>query len=69
MEKIMRMTVEIDDALLEKIRAIIGPLEPTPLIYQAFIALLQHEAASQLALMGGTEPMLKQITRRRAAPK
>jgi Arc/MetJ family transcription regulator len=68
MEEIMQMTVEIDDALLEKVLAIVGPMEPVPLIHQALTALMQAEAARQLGLLGGTQHQLKQITRRRIGP-
>lgn len=61
----MQMTVEIDEVLLEKVRAIVGPLEPEPMILQALATLIHYEAARQLALMGGSEPMLKPIRRRR----
>lgn len=64
----MRVTIDIDDVLLKKLLAIVGPMELTPLVHQALTTFMHREAARQLAELGGTEPQLKQITRRRIGP-
>jgi Arc/MetJ family transcription regulator len=64
----MRTTVTIDDDLLEKARFYTGVKETSALVREALTALVQREAARRLARLGGTEPGLKAIPRRRPRP-
>ena len=61
----MRTTLALDDDLLQKAVAATGLHEKTALIREALKALIQRESARRLAALGGTEPGLKPIPRRR----
>ena len=61
----MRTTLIIDDELLAKAREYTGIEEKTALIKAALQSLISGEASRRLALLGGTEPDLKPIPRRR----
>lgn len=61
----MRTTVTIDDELLADAVEFTGIEEKSVLINRALEALVQREAARRLARMGGTQPGLKYIPRRR----
>ena len=63
----MRTTVTIDDELLTKAVEYTGIEEKSLLINRALEALVQREAARRLARLGGTQPGLKYIPRRRPA--
>ena len=63
----MRTTLSLDDALLEKAVSYTGLSEKTALVREALKALIERESARRLASLGGSEPRLKQIPRRRAA--
>jgi Arc/MetJ family transcription regulator len=63
----MRTTLTLDDALLEKAVSYTGLNEKTALVREALKALIERESARRLASLGGSEPRLKQIPRRRAA--
>ncbi|GAC1422542.1 MAG: type II toxin-antitoxin system VapB family antitoxin [Acidobacteriaceae bacterium] len=63
----MRTTVTLDDELLKSAEFYTGLKEKSALIREALTALVQREAARRLALLGGTEPHLKPIPRRRSA--
>jgi Arc/MetJ family transcription regulator len=63
----MRTTLALDDALLEKAVSYTGLSEKTALVREALKALVERESARRLASLGGSEPRLKQIPRRRAA--
>ncbi|MDD2913731.1 MAG: type II toxin-antitoxin system VapB family antitoxin [Gallionella sp.] len=60
----MRTTLALDDELLEKAQAFTGPMDKTALVREALNALIQRESAKRLALLGGSEPLLKNIPRR-----
>ena len=60
----MRTTLALDDDLLEKAQALTGPMEKTALVREALKALIQRESAKRLALLGGSEPALKDVPRR-----
>jgi Arc/MetJ family transcription regulator len=62
----MRTTLAIDDELLEKAQALTGPMDKTALVREALKALIQRESAKRLALLGGTEPSLEEVPRRRS---
>ncbi|MDP2170466.1 MAG: type II toxin-antitoxin system VapB family antitoxin [Rhodocyclaceae bacterium] len=60
----MRTTLALDDDLLSKAQALTGVMEKTALIREALQALIQRESAKRLALLGGSEPQLKDVPRR-----
>jgi len=61
----MRTTLTLDDELLAQAQQISGLTERTQLIREALRALVQRESARRLARLGGTEPQLQPIPRRR----
>ena len=63
----MRTTLNLDDALIEKARRLSGIEERTALLHEGLRALIARESAHRLARLGGTEPRLKDIPRRRVA--
>ena len=65
----MRTTVTIDDALLKEARKLSGLRENAPLLKAALQALIYRESALRLARLGGSQPDLQDIPRRRPAVK
>jgi len=63
----VRTTLNIDDELLEKARVLSGVQEKTALIREGLKALIERESARRLARLGGSEPDLEPIPRRRPA--
>jgi Arc/MetJ family transcription regulator len=63
----MRTTVTLDDELLTTAQEYTGVAEKSALIREALTALVQREAARRLAALGGSQPNLKPIPRRRPA--
>jgi Arc/MetJ family transcription regulator len=63
----MRTTVTLDDTLLSQAQELCGQLERSALLREALLALVQRESAKRLAALGGSEPGLEPITRRRSA--
>ncbi len=61
----MRTTVTLDDELIAKAQAYAGIQEKSALLREALRALVEREAARRLARLGGTEPDLRPIRRRR----
>lgn len=61
----MRTTVNIDDDLLAEAQRLTGISERAVLIRTALESLVQRECARRLARMGGSEPDLEDIPRRR----
>lgn len=64
----MRTTLAIDDELLEKARRLSGVQEKSALVREGLKALIARESARRLAQLGGSEPQLAPIPRRRSAP-
>ncbi len=62
----MRTTLILNDELLEKARALTGVQEKTALVHEGLRALIARESARLLAALGGSEPALRPIPRRRA---
>ena len=60
----MRTTIVLDDALLATAQSLTGLSEKTALVREALRALVQRESAKRLALLGGSEPQLKDVPRR-----
>ncbi|MBZ5623161.1 MAG: type II toxin-antitoxin system VapB family antitoxin [Acidobacteriia bacterium] len=65
----MRTTLIIDDSLLDRARQLSGIKEKTALVRAGLEALVAREAGKRLAAMGGTEPKLRPIPRRRSEGK
>ncbi|MEN9878612.1 MAG: hypothetical protein RLZZ158_1651 [Cyanobacteriota bacterium] len=63
----MRTTVTLDDHLLAQAQQLCGQLERTALLKEALQALVQRESAKRLAALGGSQPDLEPIPRRRSA--
>ncbi len=63
----MRTTVNLDDMLLERARALSGLNERSALLREALAALIERESARRLARLGGTELELEAPPRRRGA--
>ncbi len=63
----MRTTLILNDELVEKARALTGIQEKTALVKAGLEALIARESAKRLAALGGTQPKLKAIPRRRPA--
>jgi Arc/MetJ family transcription regulator len=61
----MRTTLALDDELLEIAQAYTGMREKSALVREALKALIERESARRLARLGGSEPNLKSIPRRR----
>lgn len=63
----MRITINLDDQLLAEAQRITGIKERTALIREGLKALIVRESARRLARLGGSEPRLKPVPRRRSA--
>jgi Arc/MetJ family transcription regulator len=61
----MRTTLNIDDDLLRRAARLTGVKEKTSLVRLGLMALIARESARRLAELGGTEPGLRPIRRRR----
>jgi Arc/MetJ family transcription regulator len=64
----MRTTLILDEKLIAEARRLTGIEEKTALVHAGLRALISSEAAKRLARLGGSEPDLKPIPRRRSAP-
>ena len=64
----MRTTLALDDELIAEAKRLTGISEKSALVREALRALIQRESASRLARIGGTEPALTEIPRRRGEP-
>lgn len=61
----MRTTVNLDDQLLKEAQRATGLKERTALIHAGLRALIERESARRLARLGGSEPDLAPVPRRR----
>jgi Arc/MetJ family transcription regulator len=62
----VRTTINLDEQLLTEAQRITGMNERTLLIHEGLRALIERESARRLARLGGSEPRLKPVPRRRA---
>ena len=62
----MRTTINLDEKLLTDAQRITGMQERTTLIHEGLKALIERESARRLARLGGTEPRLRNMRRRRS---
>lgn len=65
----MRTTLTIDDELLAKAQRVSGLQEKTALVREGLKALIERECARRLAKLGGSEPGLQPVSRRRSDPE
>jgi Arc/MetJ family transcription regulator len=65
----MRTTVNIDDELLAKASKLAGPMDRTAILSEGLRALIERESAKRLARLGGTQPAIKSVPRRRAGTR
>jgi Arc/MetJ family transcription regulator len=65
----MRTTLALDDDLLIEAQRLTGASEKTALEREALHALIERESARRLARLGGSEPELTEIPRRRSASR
>jgi Arc/MetJ family transcription regulator len=61
----MRTTLNIDESLLKEASRLTGEREKTSLVREGLKALIERESAKRLARLGGSEPALEPIRRRR----
>jgi Arc/MetJ family transcription regulator len=57
----------LDDDLVAEAQRLTGTTEKTALVRKALGALIERESARRLARLGGTEPALADIPRRRTS--
>lgn len=63
----MKTTMNLDDALLAEAQRLTGIAEKTALVHAGLTALVSRERGRRLAALGGSEPLLEMIPRRRPA--
>jgi Arc/MetJ family transcription regulator len=64
----MRTTINLDERLLSEAQRLTGLKERTALIHEGLRALIERESARRLARLGGSEPQLRSVPRRRTEP-
>lgn len=64
----MRTTINVDEALLAEAQRLTGERERTALIREGLKALIERESARRLARLGGSDPGVQPIPRRRPEP-
>ena len=65
----MRTTLNIDDELLGEAQRITGVAEKATLVREGLRALIERESARRLAQLGGSEPQLEPVPRRKTKPQ
>ncbi|MCY4114932.1 MAG: type II toxin-antitoxin system VapB family antitoxin [Chloroflexi bacterium] len=63
----MRTTLNLDERLLNRAQHLTGIDGRTALVREGLRALIERESARRLARLGGSEPQLQAIPRRRAS--
>jgi len=61
-----RTTLILDEALVDKARKLTGLSQKTAVVHAGLEALIRVESAKRLAALGGTQPNLKPVPRRRS---
>lgn len=64
---IVQTTLTLDDDLLAAAERYIGLKEMSALVSEALRALIEREGARRLAALGGSEPALKPVARRKTS--
>jgi Arc/MetJ family transcription regulator len=67
LEEAVRTTVTLDDDLVAKAVKLTGGLDRSTVLREGLKALIERESAARLAKLGGTQPKLEPVPRRRAA--
>jgi len=62
----MRTTLHLDDGLLLEAQRLTGIRQKTAIVRAALEALIARESTRLLAALGGTEPALRLVSRRRS---
>jgi Arc/MetJ family transcription regulator len=62
---LMRTTIALDNDLVAKAQRLTGIEEKAALVREALKSLIARESSRRLALLGGSEPDLQYIPRRR----
>jgi Arc/MetJ family transcription regulator len=65
----MKTTLNIDDSLLAEARRVTRIQEKTALVRAGLEALIARENARRLAALGGTQPDLADVPRRRSSSR
>ena len=61
----MRTTVNLDESLLDRAQQLSGLTERSALLREALNALISRESAQRLAMLGGSEPLIEPVARRK----
>jgi Arc/MetJ family transcription regulator len=61
----MRTTLILDDELVREAQRLTGLKGKTAVVHAGLEALIQRESARRLAALGGSQPELKPVARRR----
>ena len=56
----MRITVDIENGLLQRAQELSGIREPKALVHESLKALIERESARHLARFAGSEPQLEE---------
>jgi hypothetical protein len=64
----MRTTLDLSEELIDQARRLTGIAEKTALLHAGLQALIARESARRLAALGGSEPQLRPVRRRRSRP-
>jgi Arc/MetJ family transcription regulator len=64
--QIMRSTIDLDDALMERARSLTGTKEIAALVRQALETFVRVESGKRLIALGGTMPDAEAAPRRRS---
>ena len=62
----MRTTVNLDESLLDRAQQLSGLTDRSALLREALNALISRESAQRLAMLGGSEPLIEPVTRRKS---
>jgi Arc/MetJ family transcription regulator len=62
----MRTTLNLDDTLFEEAQRLTGLKEKTAVVHEGLRALIAREKSRRLARLGGSEPQLEPVPRRRS---
>lgn len=65
----MRTTIALDDELIAKAQEYTGLKEKSALVHEALKSLIAQESGRRLALLGGSQPKLTVVARRRPKPE
>ena len=61
----MRTTLNLDDAVVRKAAQLTGIREKTSLVHRGLEALIAQASLRRLAALGGTQPTLRSVRRRK----